>query len=165
MMGFFKNLLVLTILNISIFYLLQIYIINSLVFEKVTVSSLILAIFLIIIKKINYQRLTIILTIYICLTQVFVNIDRSKSFHILYWIENNEIDYNLTNLTFLDKVPDIKSRTNEFDFIQRVQEHKIRGLVTQKGKQISLTSAGEIILKISDLCAKYFRLKGWVGNS
>ncbi len=164
-MGFFKNLLVLTILNIFIFYLLQIYIINSLVFEKVTFSSLTLAIFLIIIKKINYQRLTIILTIYICLTQLFVNIDRSKSFYVLYWIENNEIEYDLTNLTFLVKVPDINSRTNEFDFIQRVQEHKIRGLVTQNGKRISLTSAGKVILKISDLSAKFFRLKGWVGNS
>ncbi len=145
--------------------MLQIYIINSLVFEKVTFSSLTLAIFLIIIKKINYQRLTIILTIYICLTQLFVNIDRSKSFYVLYWIENNKIEYDLTNLTFLDKVPDINSRTNEFDFIQRVQEHKIRGLVTQNGKRISLTSAGKVILKISDLCAKFFRLKGWVGNS
>ena len=153
------------VLNTFIFYLLQIYFVNSLVFEKVTVSSIILIALLIAIKKIDYQRITIILIIYICLTQLFVNIDRSKSFYVLYWIGNNEIDYDLTNLTFLAKVPDIASRTNEFDFIQRVQEHKIRGLVTQNGKQISLTSAGEIILKISDLCAKYFRLKGWVGNS
>ena len=109
------------VLNTFIFYLLQIYFVNSLVFEKVTVSSIILIALLIAIKKINYQRITIILIIYICLTQLFVNIDRSKSFYILHWIENNEIDYNLTNLAFLDKLPEIKSRTNEFDFSQRVQ--------------------------------------------
>ena len=165
MKNFLKNLLLLMVLNTFIFYLLQIYFVNSLVFEKVTVSSIILIALLIAIKKINYQRITIILIIYICLTQLFVNIDRSKSFYILHWIKNNEIDYNLTNLAFLDKLPEIKSRTNEFDFSQRVQEHKIRGLVTQNGNKISLTNSGKFILKISELCAKYFRLKGWVGNS
>jgi hypothetical protein len=159
-----KNFLGLLALNLLLFYILQVSFINTLVFEKITLSTAILLIFLIIIKKIEYKRLAIILIIHICLIQIFVNIDRSKSFYVLYWIEKYEIVYNSTNSTFLESMPEIKTIINEYDFSQRIQEHRIRGLVTYDDKQIRLTRAGKTILKISEICAKYFRLTGWVGN-
>ena len=61
-------------------------------------------------------------------------------------------------------MPEIKTIINEYDFSQRIQEHQIRGLVAQKGNQLKLTSAGQIILRVSEVFAKYFMLTGWVGS-
>lgn len=161
---FFKILIGLLILNLSFFYVLQVFFTNTLVFEKLTLSSAILIIFLIVLKKIDYKKLSIILIIYISLTQLFVNIDRSKSFYVLYWIAKYEIIYNPINMTFLENVPELQNRINEFDLSQRINEHQIRGLVVNDANHIRLTSVGKAMLKISQLSAKYFRLNGWVGN-
>ena len=159
-----KNGLGLLLLNFLFFYILQLYFINTLIFEKITIASAILIVFLVVTNMINYERLSIILIIYIFLILFFVNIDRSKSFYVLYWIEKYEIVYNSSNSTFLKNIPELENRISEFDFSQRIQEHRIRGLVTYDDKQLRLTRAGKAILKISEMCARYFRLTGWVGN-
>jgi hypothetical protein len=159
-----KNGLGLLLLNFLFFYILQLYFINTLIFEKITIASAILIVFLVVTNMINYERLSIILIIYIFLILFFVNIDRSKSFYVLYWIEKYEIVYNSSNSTFLENIPELETRISEFDFSQRIQEHQIRGLVAQKGAQLKLTGAGQLILRVSEVFAKYFRLTGWVGN-
>ena len=140
------------------------YFINTLIFEKVSVASAILIVFLIVINKIDFKKLSIILIIYIILIQFFVNIDRSKSFYVLYWIEKYESNYQPSNPEFLGNIPELETRISEYDFNQRVQEHQIRGLVAQKGSQLKLTGMGKMILRVSEIIAKYFRLTGWVGN-
>ena len=159
-----KVLIYLFILNLSFFYILQLFFTSTLVFEKITLSSAFLILLLIIIKKINYKKLSMILLIYICFILFFVNIDRSKSFHVLYWIEKYEFIYNPINSTFLENAPQLKNRINESEVSQRINEHQIRGLVTNDKNHIKLTGAGKAVLKISQLSAKYFRLSGWVGN-
>ena len=159
-----KNFFSLLVLNLLFFYILQLYFINTLIFEKITISSAVLIVFLVVIKKMDFKRLSIILIIYIFLILFFVNIDRSKSFYVLYWIEKYEIVYKPSNSTFLENIPELETRISKYDFSQRVQEHKIRGLVVQKGHQLKLTGAGKMILRVSGIFAKYFRLTGWVGN-
>ena len=94
---------------------------------------------------------------------LFVNIDRSKSFYILFWIENNRILISGENETYLNNFPKIKSRINEYDFTQRIKEHEARGLISSGNGELFLTKSGKLMLLTSDLLARIFRLKGWVG--
>jgi hypothetical protein len=159
-----KNFFSLLVLNLIFFYILQLYFISTLIFEKITISSVTLIVFMALINRLDFKKLTIILIIYIFLILFFVNIDRSKSFYVLYWIEKYEIIYKPSSSKFLENIPELETRISNYDFSQRVQEHKIRGLVAQKNNQLKLTGAGKMILRVSEIFAKYFRLTGWVGN-
>ena len=102
--------------------------------------------------------------IYICMIQVFVNIDRSKSFYVLYWIKNNKIVFDDSNSTYILGIPKINDRISDFDFSQRVEEHKLRGLVRENNGELRLTFIGSKVLLFSEFTAEKFNLRGWVGK-
>lgn len=165
MKSFLKNFIILLILDLIIFYFLQSIFINSLVFEKISLTVIILLVTVFFVRKLNYKNFSIILIIYICTTQLFLNIDRSKSFYILYWVDKYEITQNSNNSNYLFPNLNIKERINQYDLNQRIQEHQIRGLIYKKSDQLELTKVGKLILKISEFSAKYFKLSGWVGDN
>ena len=149
--------------NLILFYMIQLSFQGTLVFEKIIASTLILILVLLLVKQFNYKRLSIILILCMSMILLFVNIDRSKSFYILFWIENNRILISGENETYLNNFPKIKSRINEYDFTQRIKEHEARGLISSGNGELFLTKSGKLMLLTSDLLARIFRLKGWVG--
>ena len=149
--------------NLILFYIIQLAFQGTLIFEKIIASTIILIVVLLLVKRFDYKRFSIILVVYISMNLLFVNIDRSKSFYILFWIENNRILISGENETYLNNFPKIKSRINEYDFTQRIKEHEARGLISSGNGELFLTKSGKLMLLASDLLARIFRLKGWVG--
>ena len=163
MKNLIKEVNYLMISNLILFFIIQLAFQGTLIFEKIIASTLILIIVLLLVKKFNYKRLSIILIVWILMILLFVNIDRSKSFYILFWVENNKISISGDNETYLKNFPKIKSRINEYDFTQRIKEHEARGLISSGNGELFLTKSGKLMLLTSDLLARIFRLKGWVG--
>ena len=153
----------LMVANLILFYIIQLVFQGTLIFEKIIASTLILILLLLLVKKFNYKRLSIILIVCMSMILLFVNIDRSKSFYILFWVENNKISISGNNETYLNNFPKIKNRINEYDFSQRIKEHEARGLISSGNGELVLTKTGKFILLTSDLLARSFRLNGWVG--
>ncbi len=164
MISFIKNSLLIAALNLTIFLTLQFLIENSLIFEKISLSSVLTTILLVTIKKINYQRFSILLIVYILMILSLVNVDRSKSFYILHWVNDNEITYFENGSINLSQFPDINQRISEVDFVGRVEEHKKRGLITQNRGSIKLTEFGISLLSVANFLAELFKLDGWVGK-
>ena len=163
MKNLIKDVSYLMIANLILFYIIQLAFQGTLIFEKIIASTIILIIVLLLVKKFNYKRLSIILIVYMSMTFLFVNIDRSKSFYILFWVENNKISISGDNETYLKNFPKIKSRINEYDFTQRIKEHEARGLISSGNSELFLTKTGKFMLLTSDLLARVFRLNGWAG--
>ena len=91
-------------------------------------------------------------------------IDRSRSFYNLAWI-NKINSCGIYNLGEMNNVL-IKNRDrvdySEQSFNQRITEHKIRGLLEiDKDSNVSLTTAGRILLNMTNLAAVYFTLQNY----
>jgi hypothetical protein len=157
MKNLIKDVSYLMIANLILFYIIQLAFQGTLIFEKIIASTIILILVLLLVKRFDYKRFSIILVVYISMNLLFVNIDRSKSFYILFWVENNKISISEGNETYLKDFPKIKSRINEYDFTQR------RGLISSGNGELVLTKTGKFILLTSDLLGRSFRLNGWVG--
>jgi hypothetical protein len=163
MKNLIKDVSYLMIANLILFYIIQLAFQGTLIFEKIIASTIILILVLLLVKRFDYKRFSIILVVYISMNLLFVNIDRSKSFYILFWVENNKISISEGNETYLKDFPKIKSRINEYDFTQRIKEHEARGLISSGNGELVLTKTGKFILLTSDLLGRSFRLNGWVG--
>lgn len=161
--SFLRNFIIILLSNLLIFYFLQRFIYNTLVFEKISFSIFLTFIILVYLKKISYKNFSIILIIYIVMILLLVNIDRSKSFYILYWVKNNNITVLNGEINNLNQFKDINTIINKNDFTTRISEHKSRGLIIEQNNSLKLTRAGELILKLAESLAKIFNLKGWIG--
>jgi hypothetical protein len=94
------------------------------------------------------------------MTSSLVNIDRSKSLYLLYWVKYYDITMS-NNFSNISKYPEISDNININDFLVRVNEHTTRGLISQKNNTLELTNIGDLLLKISDFLARIFVLTGW----
>lgn len=116
--------------------------------------------------KLNFS---ILLTLVIALlffyqsaTSILINIDRSRSFYVLSWINKYQIGSSLNQNQF-DSVR--SSEKNSVVSIQkRIIEQESRGLVFKNGNVFSLTRLGKVTLGLSNYFAKLFRLQGWYQN-
>jgi hypothetical protein len=162
-LSFFKNMTLLVFLEVGIFIVLQYKFENTLVFEKITLSLLTVSLILVIFGKLNYKRLTFLLLIYITMILLIVNIDRSKSFYLLYWVKNNEIKIVNSEISADSKSKDFFKEISEKDFLSRIKEHESRGLVMQNRGILYLTPPGEFLVSTSNFLSKILKLSGWVG--
>jgi hypothetical protein len=94
------------------------------------------------------------------MTLSLVNIDRSKSFYLLYWVKYYDINTS-NNLLNFSEYPEISDKINVNDFLIRVNEHSKRGLITQDNNILELTNTGNLLLRIADFLAMIFSLSGW----
>ncbi len=91
-----------------------------------------------------------------------VNIDRSRSFYVLSWIQESAV-YRVDSNLDLNKVAS-KERLN-LDAIQlRVDEQVSRGLVFLDGNKYQLTGLGKMYLSAANTAAKIYKLENWVKN-
>jgi hypothetical protein len=116
--------------------------------KKITVSFL-------------WDTLILGLAISFLLNSILLNIDRSRSFYVLSWVQNNQIEI-ISTPTKLQ----IKSRESaSLDAVlQRVEENQTRGLISKDSNGLHLTRAGEFLLVTSNVLAQVFVLKNWEEN-
>ena len=91
-----------------------------------------------------------------------LNIDRSRSFYILSWIDNGSMRVQ-GGLLILDKVKS-NEKMNQEAIWERIQEQRLRGLVSVQNSELELTSKGELLLSFANLLGKIFHLENWRVN-
>jgi hypothetical protein len=94
---------------------------------------------------------------------IALNIDRSRSFYVLSWVDKNLINYREGSLDLkLVKSPE---KSNLPAIEQRIIEQQKRGLLEITGTTVILTSRGEILIKFSNITADVLGLRNWKMNN
>lgn len=90
-----------------------------------------------------------------------VNIDRSRSFFVLSWVDHGEISVNSGEMT-LNVIS--HESVDRIGVLQRLNEQQQRGLVTKKDNSFEVTNYGKCMLQIANFLAKLFNLENWEAN-
>jgi len=91
-----------------------------------------------------------------------VNIDRSRSFYVLSWVNAGEVVNSGDNLDLSKVNSDEKLSTIAIQ--NRLSEQYQRGYVDFKENKWILTMKGRALLAISNWLATEFKLNGWIEN-
>jgi hypothetical protein len=150
---------------------------NSLIFEQITCVTVLstLAIFFWDIGNggkswrlglhspgLMYKYLCIALIVFTVAQASILNIDRSRSFYVLAWVQEGKV---LVTGNQIDLSKVVSAEASSMTSIQtRLIEQSQRGLVTIKEGKYSLTKKGSLVLRISDLIAGVFKLELWAKN-
>ena len=146
---------------------------NFLLYESIILSSLlgitIYSIFYFIFCRFIFRKLDFtyelflsvivsVLFFYSFSTATILNIDRSKSFHIIAFIYDKE---PVTQIEFKIKLIEKFSEYEWNSYNLRLNEQIKRGIIIKNDGFISLSSKGKIIYHSSNFLADKFLLKGW----
>lgn len=99
------------------------------------------------------------LTFLMTSTQTILNIDRSRSFYILQWIEESPKGTDIND--FRRQIDKQLGSAEVKAFNQRLSEHVSRGIIQSEGNYLALSKVGKFIYSISNLLARLFDLNGW----
>jgi hypothetical protein len=142
----FEQILLATFLSAALFLLI------SLLIKKFKVFSLDETVALLLIS---------VLLCIVVLPLSLVNVDRSRSFYVLSWVENGSFYSSDAGIQFrVESTEALDVRGVE----QRVKEQLDRGLIEKSNGQFHLTPSGRFMLKISNLLAQVFQLENWYLN-
>jgi hypothetical protein len=105
---------------------------------------------------------TINLLIFILLQSSLVNIDRSRSFYVLSWAQQNKVFKSEEG--FVTRGVTSLERMNSLAINARIEEQIRKNLLTLKGEVVIPTGSGKLILRIADTLAFVFNLDNWSLN-
>ena len=92
-----------------------------------------------------------------------LNIDRSRSFYVLSWVDKGIISLNNSKIVFRKECS--KEMMNPEAIKIRLLEQSTRGYVSQTGPNFHLTFLGNLQLLIAKKLATVFELNNWFENS
>jgi hypothetical protein len=144
---------------------------DNLLFEQILLASVLSFLLLpfchLINKKLNtFIRLEIILAVILFFnlaTTSLLNIDRSRSFYLLSWIDKNQLVCSNRGLDFKN-VPSLE-KFNQEAINQRILEQRDRKLLHYDYNSCSLTELGKFYLFLSSNLSNIFYLDGWKQNT
>lgn len=93
------------------------------------------------------------------LPNTLLNIDRSRSFYVLSWIDSGKVIYGEHGLQFNVDSPEASDLAG---VSKRVKEQISRGLIYEK--DLTLTKEGKILLATANFLSKIFVLENWTQN-
>lgn len=146
-------------------------------FEAIIFSSIVSALFLVLLAYVLWHMkiLTIQLVPTICwalITSMLIvvilgpntvmNIDRSRSFYILSWVQNGGIRIDEDGKLLIQV--DSPERLNTRGIQERLLEQSSRGLLELRGQTYYLTNTGKITLAVANTIANFYHLDGWFKN-
>ena len=110
-------------------------------------------------KIINGNELLIVSISFILITSLLLNIDRSRSFYLLKWVESaGNYGTSITELQKLKKLSDSDLAALK----QRVQEQDQSGFLFKENERIYISSQGKFLVFIFRNLAKFENLKGYL---
>jgi hypothetical protein len=145
-------------------------------FESIISSSVIATLFLILLTYLLWYKkvltvqlvptvcwalLTSMLFVVILGPNTVMNIDRSRSFYILSWVQNGGIRIDDGKLLMQVDSPE---RLNTRGIQERLLEQSSRGLLELRGQTYYLTDTGKITLSVANAIANFYHLDGWFKN-
>ena len=140
---------------------------SSQLFEQINISSIVGTVAIHQFRsskkfKVNFtvlkKSLITALAISFVLNISLLNIDRSRSFYVLSWVENGDIKINANKLVVSAKSEE--SRDTQATLL-RLNENESRGLIEKKSETFQLTWQGRLMLRSSNTLAWIFDLKNW----
>ena len=117
------------------------------------------------INNIHYRYIAVILVglIFLGATSTILNIDRSRSFYILSWVDKRLVGENLRSIN-LSKVSS-PEKLNSNGIEMRITEQIDRGMIIQRGNKLRLSFRGKITLSIANFLGNIYKLNGWKANN
>jgi hypothetical protein len=144
---------------------------DNLLFEQILFAAalcLLLSLFWYLINKkfksfIRFEILLAIILFFNLATTSLLNIDRSRSFYLLSWIDKNQLicsdgGFDFRNVPSLEKL-------NQEAIRQRVLEQRDRKLINYDYNSCDLTNLGKFHLFLSYNLSSVFYLDGWKRNT
>jgi len=92
-----------------------------------------------------------------------VNVDRSRSFYVLSWIDAGEVT-NVGGQLDLSKVDSLE-KLNPDAIQSRLAEQTQRGYIENQSNKWVLTKKGKSLLLFANWLANKFKLAGWLSNA
>jgi len=147
---------------------------NDLLFEQILISGFLAHLFVTLFQfKINFLtydlkkslRNSLIGFMIYVLVALFtiLNIDRSRSFYVLSWVDKGALICSNSSLD-LSKVRS-KEKLNPTGISSRLEEQVKRGLILKSDSVCQLTQYGELYLFSAEVIAKIFKLRNWELNA
>ena len=153
-----------TLILLCILYFWRLINTSWFLFLQIASSSTVLYLLLLSVSnriKLFYGReLIAIVLAFTVVTTLLVNIDRSRSFYLLKWVDQ----YSFNNSTSLNVIVAGKrfDKVQEMALRQRVKEQGQSATISIDGEKIKLTFFGKTLVRISNLLARVFRLYGYI---
>jgi predicted transcriptional regulator len=91
-----------------------------------------------------------------------MNIDRSRSFYVLSWVGNGDIQISNGQLNLSKVISDEKLNISAIK--ERIGEQVDRGLIERRRTTYILTQKGKVTLSIANRLASFYHLEGWFNN-
>lgn len=91
------------------------------------------------------------------LSAPLLNVDRSRSFYVLYCVQH-QVALNSDSNRYISKK---NGAEFEYGVSLRLRENQDRGLLASHGSKLDLTTAGKTILFIGEKSANLFKLRGY----
>ena len=154
-----------------ILYTSNLFFDSTLIFDMILgISALITFVFLIFCRinklLVKEESLTLIifsLALCLCFQSIILNVDRSRSFYVLSWINQGKVLVKNDGDYYLSGV--VSSERESLDAIkQRLVEQRDRGLIEIKGDRVVLTKLGTFFYISAEKLAYLYDLKGWKLN-
>lgn len=155
--------LVVGFVNIFIFQYWYDNIVNSILISIITSTLVILLINAKVAPIFDSKMILIcVLSFYVFSTSTLLNIDRSRSFYILSWVDNGLVTFTEDGLK-MDKVKSLeKNNSNAIE--NRIIEQIKRGIIVHTDSKLELSKIGKVLVQVSNLTANLFSLGGWQKN-
>jgi hypothetical protein len=162
----FQAAVVLILLELILIILIRKYTNSTLLFEQIWISTAFSFAILQIGNKLKGLRLDLVYLVLIAvvsgslLSHTLLNIDRSRSFYVLSWIDEGNLEILDGKITLKQKV---SSEMDNLEALElRIHEAESRGLATVPPTgQAKLTFLGKALVETSELIASVFELNMW----
>jgi hypothetical protein len=165
------SIFVLSILSAAVLFIIRKISQSSLLFEQVNFSVVLVCTIFLLFRPVSSERFTFVnlrgylitgLAMAFLLNTLFLNIDRSRSFYVLAWVSNGQVE----NVAGKVKVssPSVEAINQKAAKI-RIEEAQSRGLLDIENNQYRLTLVGELLLSSSNILANLFELEQWKENT
>ncbi len=106
--------------------------------------------------------ITVQLIVFILLQFSLVNIDRSRSFYVLSWANQNKVFQSRTGVTLVNvQSPE---KLNSLAIQVRIDEQIQKNLLKLQGDKIEPSMGGKMMVLIADSLANLFKLENWKLN-
>ena len=95
------------------------------------------------------------------LSNSLLNIDRSRSFYVLSWVDQKKV----SSIDGVIEESISSTEANDLNSLEmRIMEHEERGLIKNENGKYYLTFRGGVILNLSNFLAQIFNLENWQKN-
>jgi hypothetical protein len=155
---------------IILFMLRFFSILNELLFEQILISGIVsgaLAYYFLnknqlskLLKRI--VAITFILIFILTAQNLLLNIDRSRSFYVLSWVELGKVSSTTGGLSLNGVYSEEKLAVSGIKL--RIFEQEKRGLISKTNGIYRLTFAGNIVLSVAERLAFVYKLENWKAN-